>query len=200
MADFPCFFDLTEKEVLLIGGDRQILEKLQRLQPFQAHLVVLCKTPMPEVATFPGAVLERRDWRQEDLDRDPVMVIVSAEDTADAERISHVCRKRKIPVNVVDVPRLCSFYFPALITQGDLTVGISTAGVSPAAAAVLKDRIRERIPSRAAEIIRWVRQQRDRLPHFSGKRRYLRRITEEAMEKNRPLTEEELATDVHFST
>lgn len=198
MAYFPVFCDLTGREVLLVGGCRHILEKLQRLQPFQAKLRVICENPIPEVEAFAGMNLERRPFREEDLSSNPALVIVSPQE--DARAVSELCRARNIPVNVVDVPELCSFYFPALIVEGDLTVGISTAGVCPGAAAVLKERIRACLPSRTAQVIRWVRQQREKLPDYPGKRQYLRRITAASLAKNRPLTEEELTTDVHIST
>lgn len=200
MAYFPVFCDLNGREVLLYGGNRKILEKLDKLRSFGPKLKVICPEPDAEVAAFPGVILERRTFRPEDLEENPAMVILSLEDGQMAETVSRACRQRNIPVNAVDKPELCSFYFPALIVEGDLTVGISTAGVSPAAAVVLKERIRKSIPSRAAEILRWVRQQREKLPDFPGKGRYLRRIAAYAMEKNRPLTEEELTGDVHIST
>lgn len=200
MAYFPVFCDLNGREVLLYGGNRHILEKLEKLRSFGPILKVICPEPDGEVAAFPGVILERRTFRPEDLEDNPAMVIVSLEDGQMAETVSRACRQRNIPVNAVDKPELCSFYFPALIVEGDLTVGISTAGVSPAAAVVLKERIRKCIPSRAAEILRWVRQQREKTSDFPGKRDYLRRITARAMEKNRPLAEEELTGDVHIST
>lgn len=200
MAYFPICCDLTDKEVLLIGGNRHIYEKLQRLEPFGANLTVISEDFLPEIECFSGIRLERRSFREEDLDCGPVMVVASSDDPGLEERISAACIRRRIPVNIVDVPQLCSFYFSSLIVEGDLTVGISTAGVCPTAAVVLKERFRQLLPENIAAILTWTREQRDKLPVFPGKRQYLRRIFGEAMEKNRPLTDEELTTDVHFST
>ena len=66
MAYFPVFCDLTGREVLLVGGCRHILEKLQRLQPFQAKLRVICENPIPEVEAFAGMNLDRRPVREVD--------------------------------------------------------------------------------------------------------------------------------------
>ena len=200
MAYFPIFCDLTNKPVFVFGGNRHIYEKLQRLEPFGASVTVFCEAPLPEVECFPGIRLEKRSFREEDLDGNPVMVIASLEDREEERRISAACMERCIPVNIVDVPELCSFYFPSLIVEGDLTVGISTAGVCPTAAVVLKEKFRSLLPSNIASIITWTRQQRDEMPAFPGKRQYLRRIFLSAVEKNRPLTEHELEAEKQFST
>ena len=94
----------------------------------------------------------------------------------------------RIPVNVVDVPRLCSFYFPGLITKGDLTVSISTGGTCPAAAACLRERIENAIPDGTEDVLEWAHQNRERLK----KHRVLKQAVTKAFSLNRPLTEEEI--------
>lgn len=200
MPFFPVFCDLTERPVLICGGNRHIYEKLQRLEPFGARITVFCSDPVPEVEQYPGVRLERRSFRETDLDANPVMVVASLDDREEERRISEACMTRRIPVNIVDVPELCSFYFPSLIVEGDLTVGISTAGVCPTAAVVFKEKFREGIPSNIASILTWTRQQRDALPRFSGKRQFLRRIFLSAMDRNRPLTPEEVLAEKQIST
>ena len=199
MAYFPIFCDLTGKNVLVCGGNRHIYEKLQRLESFHPCITVLSENPLPEVENYLGICLERRPFREEDLDAAPVLVVASLEDREEERRLSAACMARRIPVNIVDVPELCSFYFPSLIVDGDLTVGISTAGVCPTAAVVLKEKFRSLIPTNIASILTWTRQQRDSMPAFAGKRQYLRRIFEAAMAKNRPLTREEMPSEVQIS-
>jgi len=59
----------------------------------------------------------------------------------------------KIPVNCVDSPELCSFIFPALIVEGDLCVGINTAGRAPAVSSALRQYIQKIIPSKISALI-----------------------------------------------
>ena len=107
---------------------------------------------------------------------------------AKAEEIASLCGQYRIPVNVVDVPRLCSFYFPGLITKGDLTVSISTGGTCPAAAACLRERIENAIPDGTEDVLEWAHQNRERLK----KHRVLKQAVTKAFSLNRPLTEEEI--------
>ena len=49
-------------------------------------------------------------------------------------------------MNVVDVPELCTFIFPAMINDGALNISVSTSGKSPVASQKIRDGIKEIIP------------------------------------------------------
>lgn len=179
MSYFPLCIDLTDAPVLLVGNGPQIEEKRERLSGFRADIRCL------------------NSLRAEDLDCDPVMVIVGDVPNEKAARYSSLCRQRNIPVNVVDMPTLCSFYFPALICRGELTVGISTGGKSPGFAACLRRRLEPFVPERSGEIIEWLYalrpQLKERLPNGQF-RAVLGKITRETIERGRPLSEAETET------
>lgn len=169
MGHFPLFLDLTGKPVLLVGQGPQTDGKAEKLRPFGAELLRLDKlTPSG-------------------LSPAPVLVVAGDLDREAAAQVSRLCRDRGIPVNVVDRPDLSTFFFPALISHGPLTVGISTAGVSPAAAAVLRQQWEDALPDRTEEILLWANTLRGRLPGPA-----LKAAVARALSINRPLTEEEL--------
>lgn len=175
MAYFPMSLDLEGRTVLLVGEGAQIADKAQKLRPF-------------------GAQLRRvHPLAEEDLTADVAFVVVGDTPGAEAERISRLCTARRIPVNVVDMPALCTFTFPALICRGDLTVSVSTGGKVPGAAAYLAERIRQMLPAGTDEILTWLRQMRQKLyaryPRDTA-RAMLHRMTREAFELGRPPEEE----------
>ncbi len=49
-----------------------------------------------------------------------------------------------IPLNVADVPELCSFISPAVVKRGALQIAISTGGASPAFAARIRRELEHR--------------------------------------------------------
>ena len=178
MGYFPMCMDLAGKPVLLIGKGKEIDYKVEKLLPFGPEMI--CR--------------ERFD--EKDLEMAPLLVVVGDTEEKEAERIAAICREHRIPINVVDVPRLCTFIFPALITAGDLTISVSTAGKSPAAAVYLRKQISAQLPDRTEEILDWLAEVRMELRRHYEMNQYkgvLSKITAMAFEKNRPLTEEEYA-------
>lgn len=175
MGCFPLCVDISNKDVLLIGNGSQIRDKEEKLRPF-------------------GPKLLRRDTMTEaDLEPAPALVVAGDLPPEEAARVSQLCRKKNVPVNVVDRPELCSFVFPAMITAGELTVSVSTGGSAPAAAGYLRRKLQEQLPERTEEILLWLgalrRQLRQEFPETSAAA--LRAVTAAAFEAGRPLTEPE---------
>ncbi len=71
-------------------------------------------------------------------------MIGATDDRGTNKQVSSDARDRRILVNVVDDPELCSFFVPASVMRGDLVISVSTSGKSPAMAR----RIREEIEAR----------------------------------------------------
>src|SRR5205823_10810738 len=67
-------------------------------------------------------------------------------------RVARDCRRRKIPVNVVDVTHLCEFIVPAIIQKGSIQIAISTGGKSPALGRTLKEDLQRTIGPEYAEV------------------------------------------------
>src|SRR4029079_15481736 len=60
-----------------------------------------------------------------------VLATASTDDPKATRAFSSACRKRSIPVNVVDVPELCSFIVPSILRRGPVVVAVSTGGGGP---------------------------------------------------------------------
>ena len=61
------------------------------------------------------------------------LVIVATNIRKINEDVSRAAEKLGIPINVVDVPDLCTFYVPSIVRRGGLQLAISTQGASPTA-------------------------------------------------------------------
>ncbi len=91
-------------------------------------------------------------WSQrsyETADLEGVSLVIAATDDSDLQkRIATEARTRKIWVNIVDVPPLCDFIAPAIVSQGDVQIAISTGGSAPALAKYLRKKLRAPDPAR----------------------------------------------------
>jgi precorrin-2 dehydrogenase/sirohydrochlorin ferrochelatase len=84
------------------------------------------------------------------------MVLTAIDDADLSRRICQMCRARRIPVNVADVPPECDFYFGSLIRRGPLQVLVSTGGKGPRIAAQTRRIIERAIPENLGEAIERV--------------------------------------------
>lgn len=194
MAYFPFFVDLSGKVGLIVGGGIVALRKIEKLMPFGPILTVAAPKFLPEVETCSGLILLQQPFAAELLDG-KAFVIAATDDAAVNREIAALCRERNIPVNVVDDPDACTFLFPALVKQGDLTVGISTGGASPSAAVWVKEQVEEFLPERMDEILAYLGELRRRIKDLPAERmRLFKAAFDVCMELGRPLTDEELET------
>lgn len=147
------FIDLHGKRGLLVGGGVTALRKAEKLQPFGIQLTAVAPDLLPEFHALPHVKLKQAVFTDDDLHEDYSMVIAATDNTDLNAHIAQLCRQRNIPVNVVDEPLLCTFQFPALVSCRDLTIGISTGGKSPTAAAELRQAIADSLPDNIDQVI-----------------------------------------------
>ena len=158
MAYFPFFEDIENRHILIAGGGNVALRKAEKLLPFGAFVKVIA----PEICEGFSAIadsgqleIHKRRFRDNDINS-AYAVIAATDDNELNTYISELCRKRQIPVNSVDDPENCTFFFPALVCRENITVGISTGGASPIFARYLREQIEELIDEKmlaASEIL-----------------------------------------------
>lgn len=155
MGYFPFFVDLEGREGLVVGGGAVALRKLQKLLPYGPRLTVAAPELLAEIEALPGLTRLRRSFAPAMLEGKG-FVIAATDDREVNREIAALCWERGIPVNAVDDKERCTFLFPALVKRGDLTVGVSTAGASPSAAAWVRRRVSERLPEDFGELLDYL--------------------------------------------
>ena len=132
MSYFPMMVKLDEKKVLIIGGGEEGKKKTQILHEFGAEITLISKDALKEAIEL-ASRYEEREFRDTDItDEDYDLIVASTDDRELNKRISILAKDKHIPVNIVDNPKLCTFIFPSLIKRGDLVIGITSSGKSPA--------------------------------------------------------------------
>jgi len=155
MALFPMFVDLQERDCLVVGAGEVALRKIEQLVKFSPSLTVIAPMIHEEIRVlaqeYPIMLFER-EYVLEDCEN-RFLVIGALDDLGEQEKIYAACMTLKIPVNCVDSPALCSFIFPALIVEGDLCIGINTAGRAPAVSSALRQYLTKSIPFGVSKLI-----------------------------------------------
>lgn len=150
MARFPLFIDLENIEVLIVGGGETARRKMEALLPFGAGITVVS----PKFSgDFASAKTIKQEFSPELLDTVPFALVIAATDSAQVNHaVCEAAKSRNIPVNAVDDPENCTFYFPAVVKNGDVVVGISSGGKSPLLVRHVKELISRVLPQNIGEI------------------------------------------------
>lgn len=134
---FPFMMDIGGKQVIVIGGGTVALRKCELFVRFGADVTVIAPEFCDELEQLSGVRILRQSCDLAQLDG--AFAVIAATDDREVNRaVSDYCQARRIPVNVVDDPELCSFIVPSTVQRGDLTFAISTGGKSPALAAKIR--------------------------------------------------------------
>lgn len=199
MKLFPFYCDITNTRFLIIGGGQVAAGKVSRLTVFTDRITVVSPEAEADILRLSGEgrlKYVNRCFLDTDLD-DCDCVIAATGDRALNRRVSEMCRQRHILINTVDDPENCTFFFPAIIKKGHLTVGISTDGASPACAAWLKREIGRVIPENIDEVLDIMQEVRatflGKHPDFDQRQRaavYHRLLTELLAAERMPGPEE----------
>lgn len=197
MAYFPLCINLDGADVILLGEGITAREKRDVLLSFGANIRLFSEAECSEWRNDPSVQFVPKALTEADLEPRPAFVVVANVPWAEKERISTMCQSKGIPVNVVDEPALCTFYFPSLVTKGCLTLSVSTGGKSPGGAAWLRRHLEKHIPDQTQVILEWAHTLRQRLrtdcPE-ADRRIVLRQAVARALTENRVLNEQEVLT------
>jgi precorrin-2 dehydrogenase / sirohydrochlorin ferrochelatase len=133
---FPMFLKLEGRRVLVVGAGKVGENKIAGLLETGAriHVVALEATvAVREWAQAGNIELSTRAFSPSDLDGAFLAVVATSSRNLN-ERVYREAQQRNVLCNVVDVPDLCDFYYPAVVRRGDLQIAVSTAGQSPSLA------------------------------------------------------------------
>lgn len=140
--------DIRNRPVIVIGGDAVAAGKAAALAASGARVSVISPEFCAELLTLAaseGLTLCRKSYEPGDL-ADAFVVVAISTDEEQIEAIWQETRKRGQPVNIVDVPRYCSFILPSVLRRGQLTVAVSTEGASPSVAKGIRQQLEAYFP------------------------------------------------------
>lgn len=149
MDYLPIFFDIREQPCLVVGGGEVAARKCALLLRAGARVTVLA--PALDTAfdaDLAAARVTHRAARFRDEDLAGFVLAIAATDDDTVNRaVAAAAKLRRIPVNVVDQPTLCSFIMPSIIDRAPVIVAVSSGGASPVLARLLRARLETLIPA-----------------------------------------------------
>jgi len=151
---YPIYIDIEDRDVLIVGGGAVCARKAETMMKYGARVTIVSPEITDEIEEWERAGMLRvtRAPYSESVLEGRSMVIASTDDKCVNGRVARDCRRRRIPVNVVDVTHLCEFIVPAIVESGSIQIAISTGGSSPAVARTLKEDLQRFVGPEYAEL------------------------------------------------
>jgi len=161
----PIFTEIRDKPCLVVGGGEVATRKVALLLKAYGDVSVVS----PELSTELQAWVEQgkvhhipREFQPQDLDT-PILVIAATDATDVNQQISELAKQKRIPVNVVDNPALCSFIMPSIVDRSPVQIAISTGGASPVLARMIRTKLEGCIPAAYGRLGALVEKFRERV-------------------------------------
>jgi siroheme synthase-like protein len=200
MAYYPVFLELTAAPCVVVGGGAIAEEKVRGLLAAGARVKVVgpeLTTGLAELARQGRIVHLARRLCRGDL-AGARLAIAERLDQVTVRRLWREAREERVPLNVVDEPRWCTFIAPAVVREGDLAIAVSTGGKAPALAVRLKQAIAALVGPEHGRFLDLAGRSRSALlaktPDFAERReRWYRLVDSDALELLRQARDGEAA-------
>lgn len=165
MDYLPIFLDLRARRCLIVGGGEVAARKTDLLLQAGADVHAVA----PRLASAMRSLLDEgriayREGVFRESDLDGAQLVIAATDDRDVNaRVAALADARGLPVNVVDDPALCRFIMPAIVDRSPVVAAISTGGVSPVLARLIRGRLEALIPAAFGRLAALAGEYRDRV-------------------------------------
>ncbi|HDO26363.1 MAG TPA: bifunctional precorrin-2 dehydrogenase/sirohydrochlorin ferrochelatase [Nitrospirae bacterium] len=155
MRYYPAFLDLSDRKAVVVGGGKVAERKVRSLVKAGALVEVVSPDLTTGLKTLcdQGKIRhKKRKYRSGDLRG--AFIVIAATSSADVN--AKVARDAKNLVNIIDMPADGNFIVPSLVRRGNLTIAISTEGVSPAISKAVRKEIEHKYDAEFARYLRFV--------------------------------------------
>ncbi|KAI1911947.1 Bifunctional dehydrogenase and ferrochelatase [Ophidiomyces ophidiicola] len=166
-------WQVRDKRVLVVGGGEVAAGRVLHALNADAHVTVVCPSACLNaevnfrISRGQVSYVDRK-FEPSDLEGDVSMVFVAIDDPDASTQIWKLCKERRIPANIADVPPECDFYFGSVHRDGPLQVMVSTNGNGPKLASIVRKEIAAILPGNMGTAIQNVgvlrRKLRERAP------------------------------------
>lgn len=166
MAYTPLFVNAEKHGVILVvGGGEIAAAKTEALASVSAKAEVVAEKlsqGLLNLCEENNFEYHEVSYRHDFLEGKKIVVAATDDDDLNAQ-IAAECNKRNIWVNVVDNPALCDFIFPALVRRGPLQIAISSSGIAPVLARMVKQRIEMSVPESFEKLVTYLQERKTKL-------------------------------------
>jgi siroheme synthase-like protein len=137
----PISLDISDRNIVLIGGGKTAFQKAFILSKFTSELTIIAPEFHQGFETLPFTLIQKT-YEPADLDG-ASLVYVCTEQTELNASVKGDCAKRQILANVVDNPSLSDFVSPAIHKVGNVTISVGSNAQNVRQSIRIRNQIKE---------------------------------------------------------
>ena len=149
---------LKNQKILLIGGGKVALQKAQVLHENNIDFRIVSDVCLGEIHKLCSNITIKPFELSDIIEN---IIIDATGNMKVTSKLLEYKKEYNVLLNVVDVPKLCDFYFMALTKNRPLQIAVSSNGASPTAAKYFRDECEALIPENIAEYLEKKQKERD---------------------------------------
>ena len=186
---YPLFMNIEHRPVLVVGGGVVAEQKLKGLLEVNADITVIAPHVTETIEGFAKdnkiRLLPRKYMRD---DVNGFFIVVGAtRNRSVQEEIFHDAQVHAIPVNIVDVPHLCTFYLSSIFHKGNLKIAVSTNGKSPTLGKIIRDKIKTEFSEGYPELLETLGDMRPEVmksfPDYESRKKFYEHVVRSEVQR-----------------
>lgn len=199
--------NLRDKKVVVIGGGKIAAKRIESLLRFHPNITVV--SPVLEeylYALVDGGVIKyiERSFQTSDV-KGALFVIAATDDAAVNQLVKESCHPNQL-LNIVDDPANSSFHFPAMYEKNEITIAVTTSGISPMLAKNLRDDFAAIVDGIDPEYLLFLKDVRQLVKEGQFSKEQKRTVLKECLEEcyysnsiQRTIFKEKILDSYHYS-
>ncbi|MBA5873030.1 MAG: bifunctional precorrin-2 dehydrogenase/sirohydrochlorin ferrochelatase [Nitrospira sp. CR1.2] len=161
---FQISLDVRGWPVLVIGGNEEAADKVQRLLDAGAKVTVISPTlheVLRKLAASAKIIHRGRHFRANDLESVILVLNTLRDDRELAHSLIRLAREQKFLLWSVDQPDVSNVVMPAVVSSGHMRVAISSSGQAPALSGFMKEDLERILDGEFAAFVDWLSELRE---------------------------------------
>jgi precorrin-2 dehydrogenase/sirohydrochlorin ferrochelatase len=162
---FPITLDVKGRLCVVLGGDDEAADKVQRLLDAGAKVTVVNPTLNDTLRKLTAAakVIHRvRLFRSQDADGAFLVINTLRTDEDFSRSLYELATKERFLLCSTDQPEYSTAWLPALVSRGHLRCAVSTSGTAPALASRLRQDLEEVFDETFVSFLDWLASVREK--------------------------------------
>ena len=156
---FPLTLDVKGRPCVVLGGDDEAADKVQRLLDAGAKVTVVSPTLNDTLRKLTAAakVIHRvRLFRGQDADGACLVINTLRTDEDFSRSLYELAVKERFLLCSLDQPEYSTAWLPAVVSRGHLRLAISTSGTAPALASRLRQDLEQIFDDTFQSFLEWL--------------------------------------------